>query len=165
MHLTINQWLRDLWHSRPELFHHTRVLDIGAHSGLCGSAASLFADCYYTGLDARPGPNVDVVCLAHQYQPEQLYDVVICCSTLEHDPFWAQTVTHIPSLLKPGGTLIMTFPTIGWPEHEVECAPLPNYYRNIDTDEIFNLLKGSFMRIDIRVGDREAFLLALDRKA
>ena len=163
MHLTITRWLRELWHSHPDLFHGKRVLDVGS-SAVSGSAAPLFSDCQYVGLDARPGPNVDVVCLAHQYQPEQPFDVVVCCSTLEHDPFWKQSLKHMPELLIPGGALILAFPGPDWPVHEVECAPMPGYYRNLEADEVLEVIEGKFEQVEVRRGDRETFVLATGRK-
>jgi 2-polyprenyl-3-methyl-5-hydroxy-6-metoxy-1,4-benzoquinol methylase len=46
-----------------------------------------------------------------------LFDVVISCEVMEHNPFWVATLTNMIRLLKPGGLLVMSCATIGRKEH------------------------------------------------
>jgi SAM-dependent methyltransferase len=80
----------------------------------------------YTGVDLSPGPCVDVVCDSHhlgdRFAPES-FDTVLCCETLEHDLRPWVTVAHLHALLKPGGHLLITTPTFGFPLHRypIDC--------------------------------------------
>ena len=165
MHDTVQAWLRQLWHEHPALFHGTRVLECGSLI-VNATASGFFADCEYTGLDATPGPGVDVVSLVHEYQPEEPFDVALSTSMLEHDPHWRESVTHMADLLRPGGSLILTFPNPGWPEHELSCSPGESYYRNLEAGEVLALLDGRFDDVRAKRGDRrpETFVLALGKR-
>lgn len=98
----------------------TRVLDIGSYD-VNGSVRDIFdkSGIPYTGLDARPGPNVDVVCTS-QNIPEGLglFNCVTCLEMLEHDPDPFGTIAAIHGSMSGGGILIITVPGIGFPKHE-----------------------------------------------
>lgn len=73
----------------------------------------------YVGIDIGEGPGVDYVMDARE-APARLgvgWDVVICCSMLEHAEDWHGAVVAIKKLCRPGTTLIMTVPTIGFRYH------------------------------------------------
>jgi SAM-dependent methyltransferase len=102
----------------------------------------------YIGVDAVEGPGVDAVSKAHEYNPPEPPDIVISCEMLEHDPFCRKSIQHMASILKPGGTLILTAATIGRAVHgtrQAEPAGSPantrlpefmDYYRNIEIEDI-----------------------------
>jgi len=164
MHDTVRHWLRSLFHEHPALFHGKRVLECGSLI-MHESPRALFAACDYTGLDATAGPGVDVVGLAHKYQPPEPFDVVLCTSMLEHDPHWRQSVAHMIDMLRPGGALLLTFPTPGYPEHEIQCAPGGGYYRNLEPGDVLALLDGRFDDVRATVGQRpEVFILAMGKR-
>ena len=91
MHREIADWLRQAWHRYPELFNGKRVLECGSrYVGFSSRAMFPMAD--YTGVDAQEGQGVDVVSLVHEYEPDAPFDVVVCTSMLEHDPYWRQSL-------------------------------------------------------------------------
>jgi SAM-dependent methyltransferase len=93
-----------------------RVLDIGSYD-VNGSLRPLFTN--YTGLDMRPGPNVDQVANSHQMPfPDCEFEVVTCVEMLEHDDNPFKTMQEIHRVLKPGGWVILAASGIFFPPHE-----------------------------------------------
>jgi SAM-dependent methyltransferase len=74
----------------------------------------------YLGTDAQPGPGVDMVCPA-QDLPEALgedaADVVISTEMLEHAEDWRAAVVGMMRILAPGGVLLLTTRSKGFPFH------------------------------------------------
>lgn len=74
----------------------------------------------YTGIDFRPGANVDLVVDGHDIKKEfkeGQFDMVICFDTLEHDrAFWI-TMENMAWVLKKGGWLLLGAPSIRHPRH------------------------------------------------
>ena len=95
------------------------VLDVGSFD-VNGNVRDIFKGARYVGIDSRPGPNVDRVVDAHDlvatFGPES-FDTVVCCEMLEHDLNFLETISNIYHVLKPGGYLIITTPTFGFPLH------------------------------------------------
>jgi len=107
-----------------------KCLDVGSYN-VNGCVRELFAD--YTGLDARPGPNVDVVAWANNIPfPDSTFDVVTCLEMLEHDPDPFSSVREMKRVLKPDGKLVLTVPGIGFPRHDY-----PNDYWRMTKDGLF----------------------------
>ena len=73
------------------------------------------------GVDVRAGPGVDLICAVEE-APDRLgtgsFDVVICAEMLEHVPDWGAAVTAMKRLLVPGGTLVLTTRSPGFPLHD-----------------------------------------------
>lgn len=142
----------------PDFFKNVKVLDVGSLD-INGSNKDLFEESDYAGLDIGPGPNVDIVSLAHEYQaPDESYDVIISTECFEHDMHWEKSLVNIIRMLKVGGLFVFTCASDGRPEHgtrrtKPEDAPLlegfgewGDYYKNlnqadirtaIDVDKIF----------------------------
>ena len=136
----------------PEHFRNKWVLDVGSLD-INGNNRYLFEDCLYTGLDLGPGPNVDTISPAHDFEggptapdPECIsggYDTVISTEAFEHDPYFEKTLKHIVMrLLKPGGLFLFTCATEGRAEHGTEKAspedaPFTNgHYRPLTRQDI-----------------------------
>jgi SAM-dependent methyltransferase len=101
----------------PDYFTNKKVLGVGTYD-VCGSEDMFFDDCDYAGLDLGPGPGVDIVCPAQDYDaPDGSYDVIISCECFEHNPFYKETIQNIVRLLKPGGLFLFTCATTGRPVH------------------------------------------------
>lgn len=101
----------------PEYFVNKKVIGIGTFD-VCGSEDSFFDFCDYQGLDIGPGPGVDIVCPAQDFDaPANSYDVVISCECFEHNPFYKETIINIYRILKPGGLFLFTCATTGRPVH------------------------------------------------
>jgi SAM-dependent methyltransferase len=72
----------------------------------------------YIATDMRPGPGVDEVCSAEQLP---VYwsnaDLVISTEMLEHAADWRAAVEGMIDVLKPGGVLVLTTRSDGFPLH------------------------------------------------
>lgn len=101
----------------PEAFKNRKVLDIGSFN-VNGNEKPWFENCDFTGLDIGPGPGVDVVCSAHEYnQPDGTFDTIISCECWEHNPFYKESILNAIRMLKTGGFFIFTCATTGRPVH------------------------------------------------
>jgi Sulfotransferase family/Methyltransferase domain len=100
-----------------------RLLEVGALdvNGSPREQLSALAPELYLGVDLRPGPGVDLVCPV-QDAPSLLgpasFDAVICTEVLEHIEDWRQAVSAMKELLRPGGTLVITTRSPGFPLHD-----------------------------------------------
>ena len=80
--------------------------------------------CFFTGraayhyvLDVEPAPSVDVVGDARTMPfSDASIDVVLCTQVLEHIPEPIAVIGEIRRVLKPGGTLLLSVPSI-FPQH------------------------------------------------
>ena len=126
-----------------------KCLDVGAFN-VNGCIRDCFAD--YTGLDMRPGPNVDIVAMANAIPfPDDTFDVVTCLETLEHDPDPFGSIREMRRVLKPGGALVLTVPGIGFPRHDY-----PSDYWRMTEDGLRILLDG-MERIEARADGKHSF--------
>ena len=101
----------------PEFFENKKVLGIGTFN-VCGTEDQFFNNCQYEGLDLGPGPGVDIVCPAQDYNaPDNSYDVTISCECFEHNPYYKETIQNAYRMLKQGGMLLFTCATTGRPIH------------------------------------------------
>ena len=125
----------------PEFFVGTRVLEIGSLD-VNGSIRSFFVDCDYKGLDVAPGPGVDIVGGGHEFDaPNGSFDVVVSVETMEHNPYWIETVGNMLRLCREGGLILITCASLGRVEHgttrsDPQSSPLTiglgwDYYRNV----------------------------------
>jgi len=96
-----------------------RVLDIGSYD--CNGTykdifnGSLIPDFnwIYTGMDTRPGPNVDIVCRDLYSWPELdcVYpDLIISGQCLEHVPMPWVWIKEIARICTPGGHILLVAP-------------------------------------------------------
>lgn len=103
------------------------VLEIGSYN-VNGSVRECFADATsYVGVDMRAGPGVDVVAKGNALHREvrqdilgrDSFDCVLAYETLEHDPFFWETLANMRSMVDPAGSgiMIVTTPTIRFPYH------------------------------------------------
>jgi SAM-dependent methyltransferase len=101
----------------PQFFNNKKVLGIGTFN-VCGTEDEYFTDCDYQGLDLGPGPGVDIVCPAQEYDaPDSTFDTIISCECFEHNPFYEGTIQNAVRMLKPGGMFLFTCATTGRPVH------------------------------------------------
>ena len=141
----------------PEYFNNKIVLGVGTFD-VCGSEDKFFENCEYSGLDLGPGPGVDIVCPAQDYDaPDESYETIISCECFEHNPFYKETIQNIVRLLKPNGMFLFTCATTGRPVHGIKSLEeeskikhenwitMPNvsidnwdneYYKNLTEDDI-----------------------------
>jgi SAM-dependent methyltransferase len=141
----------------PKYFENKKVLGIGTFN-VCGTEDSFFENCDYQGLDLGPGPGVDIVCPAQDYDaPDGSYDTIISCECFEHNPYYKETIQNAVRLLKSGGMFLFTCATTGRPVHGVKSLEetskqkfenwktMPNvsrenwdneYYKNLTEEDI-----------------------------
>jgi SAM-dependent methyltransferase len=99
------------------------ILDVGAYdvNGSLKNKIMEFGPKTYVGVDIREGPNVDLVCdisnLAYLFG-ENAFDGIICTEVLEHVQNWQLAILNLKRVVNPGGFVLITAPTIGFPFHE-----------------------------------------------
>ena len=141
----------------PNYFTNKKVLGIGTFN-VCGTEDTYFDDCDYSGLDLGPGPGVDIVCPAQDYDaPNNTFDTIISCECFEHNPYYKETIQNAVRMLKSGGMFLFTCATTGRPVHGVKSLEekskekfpnwktMPNvsrenwdneYYKNLTEEDI-----------------------------
>lgn len=106
----------------------SRVLEIGSLD-VNGSVRPIFSDANeYIGIDPIKGRGVDIVASSYQIPKlfkKESFDCVICCETLEHDPFFWITIRNMRWVLKKGGWLIVSAPSLRQKVHQYP----KDYYR------------------------------------
>ncbi len=92
------------------------VLDVGAQ--YCPYFPLFGHKCdSYTSMDLVDTPIVDIACNAESMPVEDCsYDLVLCTQVLEHCENPQRIVDECHRVLKPGGTLILTVPSV-YPVH------------------------------------------------
>jgi len=99
-----------------------RVLEVGARNvnGSAREAVMSLAPLDYIGVDLDAGPGVDEVCdvtdLAPHFGPGK-FSVVISTEMLEHVRDWRAAVSNMKTVLAPGGLLLLTTRSAGYPYH------------------------------------------------
>jgi SAM-dependent methyltransferase len=97
----------------PDFFTNKSVLEFGSLN-INGTVRIFFDNCLYIGLDLGNGADVDVVCIAHEYNmPDQTFDTVLSCEMFEHDPHWDKSFANMIRLCKNNGLIFFTCATTG----------------------------------------------------
>lgn len=98
------------------------VLEVGS-GDVNGTPREVFAPLApneYIGVDAAPGPCVDVVAdatgLVKRFGAGR-FDIVISTEMLEHVSDWRGSINAMKDVLKPGGLLFITTRSPGFPYH------------------------------------------------
>ncbi len=106
----------------PEEVRGKRVLEVGALD-VNGSLRPVFAGWgpgEYVGIDMVAGHGVDRICSAEQMMAElgpDSFDVVIATEIIEHVDDWRRVIANIKGVCKPGGIILVTTPSKGFPYH------------------------------------------------
>lgn len=97
----------------------------------------------YIGVDIRPGNKVDQICdagaLVATFGAES-FDVVVSTEMLEHAEDWRGAVSNMKRVLAPGGLLLITTRSPGFPQHDYPS----DFWRFTREDalEIFSDMEG-----------------------
>lgn len=99
-----------------------RVLEVGSYdvNGTPRPTLSKLGPSSYIGMDASPGPSVDVAANAELLSlifGEASFDVVISTEMLEHVKDWKKIIVELKRVLKPSGLLLLTTRSFGFPYH------------------------------------------------
>lgn len=146
-HIAQTHFVKCIKDKFPQMFDGRRVLEVGSYN-VNGSIRSMFERCYYVGIDVMPGDGVDVVCSGDKFTSEHLFDVIVSCEMLEHNPFWEETLKNMYGLLKVGGLMILTCAAPGRAEHGTQrtadmASPssnlFGNYYRNLTVNDVMGV--------------------------
>lgn len=100
-----------------------RVCELGSYdvNGSVRPQVAVLKPSEYVGVDLRAGPGVDRVCdvccggMADRYGA---FDIVIATETLEHVQSWPLFIRAMKRLARPGGHLILTARSPGFPPHD-----------------------------------------------
>jgi SAM-dependent methyltransferase len=125
MHASVMAFVRERLENNHAAGKH--VLEIGSYN-VNGSVREIIEPmkpASYHGIDIRPGPGVDEVCdwTEREPNPNEHYDLIICCEMLEHCKDWQVAVESMKDL-PPPSELIITTRSPGFPLHEE-----PDYWR------------------------------------
>jgi SAM-dependent methyltransferase len=100
-----------------------QVLEVGSLNvnGSLRAHVEALKPVWYFGIDIQAGAGVDRVLDIANLTTERPYcdfDLVICTEMLEHAPDWRAAIQRIKGALKPGGWLLLTTRSVGFPFHE-----------------------------------------------
>ncbi len=114
------------------------VLEIGGR-WINGGIRDLFPNAHpYVSLDIVAGPLVDVVADAATWEPDRLYDLIVCTEVFEHTPAWPEILRTAAAACRPGGRLVVTMAGPGRVEHGADGGPVlaGEYYANVDPEDL-----------------------------
>ena len=99
-----------------------RVVEAGAYdyNGSVRGVYEAMGPASYTGTDVQPGPGVDLVCPAEKLPAElgdEAADILLTTEMLEHAEDWRGAMTGMTRVLAPGGLLLLTTRSPGFPYH------------------------------------------------
>jgi SAM-dependent methyltransferase len=142
-----------------ERVHGRRVLEVGSRlvesEALEGvptirTALERLHPTEYIGVDLATGPGVDRICAAEDlisHFGASSFDVVLTTEMLEHVRDWRRVVHNLKGVLTPGGTLVVTTRSRGFPFHGY---PLDFWrYERSDLAQIFSDLTIEVLRSDL----------------
>lgn len=99
-----------------------KVIEIGSYdvNGSIRSIVESLNPSDYVGVDLKEGPGVDMVCSAEELLNcfcDDNFDVVISTEMIEHVKDWRKVISNIKKICKPGGILLITTRSYGFPYH------------------------------------------------
>ncbi len=150
-HRTQIAWCLKVKEKYPQYFIKKRILEIGSLD-INGNNKGLFENCDYIGLDVIKGKNVDVVSIAHEYNSDIPFDVILSTNAFEHDMYFELTLKKMVELLKPSGLMFFsacsnhkvhgTEKTSPWASGtaQINNKKWANYYKHMRIEDITNIL-------------------------
>jgi SAM-dependent methyltransferase len=113
-----------------------RVVEVGSYNynGSPRAVIEAMGPASYLGTDAQAGPGVDLVCPAEKLPAElgdDSADIVVSLEMLEHALDWRGAMAGMARVLAPGGLLLLTTRSPGFPNH-----PHPEDHWRFTTDHM-----------------------------
>ena len=144
MHGSVNSFIQK--HLRKADVFNQTVLEVGSRN-INGSVRDIilpFQPEQYIGTDMEAGDGVDVVLnaldLVTMYG-EESFDIVVCAEMLEHCEHWKGAIANMKSVLKPGGMILLTTRSPGYPLHEY-----PSDYWRFTRSDMVNIFEDFYIR-------------------
>lgn len=106
----------------PDKVAGKRIIDVGScdFNGTIRPLLESYGPSEYMGIDVLEGPSVDRVMDANDmvetFGPDS-FDIVLALEMMEHTPDWRRSLSSIKNVCKPGGIIIVTAPSPGYPYH------------------------------------------------
>ena len=150
MHASVLAWIREAV-TRGEI-EGGRVLEVGSYNvnGTVRPILEAHHPAEYRGVDATSGPGVDQVvdctALVDTFRPGS-WDVVVSTEMLEHVENWRASVRNLINVVAPGGLLIITTRSPGFPYH-----PFPGDFWRYTCDS-FQRILGNAGLTPVEVGE------------
>jgi 2-polyprenyl-3-methyl-5-hydroxy-6-metoxy-1,4-benzoquinol methylase len=162
VHLGNRLWWNEVVHRWPTHFRDAQVLEVGSYN-VNGSIRDLVSGAaLYHGIDWRPGPDVDEVCLAHAFAPrpaDRRFDTLVSASMLEHDPHWMASVAQTMQALRPGGRAFWSWCSGASHPHCEETAP-DGRYHPLKLEGMLELVEGLGYCVESVVSESAQYGLA-----
>ena len=144
------EFVRLAYQALPADLLEGKVLEVGSYD-VNGTVREIFAKATeYVGVDISEGPSVDLVCFGHDISlPDNSFNVSLSFNCFEHDIYWAQTFKNMVRLTAPGGAVIFTCPSKGFPEHGTRRSDpdLSPGNQSVGLDYYRNLSEADFMAV------------------
>lgn len=137
----------------PEMVTGKLVLECGSYdvNGSVRPHCEAMQPVSYVGIDLRPGPRVDIVMTADEIPDvpgmHDYYDLVVSTEMLEHVEDWRTAIYGMLVALKPGGHLVITTRSPGFPLHDY-----PGDHWRYPNEDMKAILVGAGL-VDITVED------------
>lgn len=140
-------------------------LDVGGRN-VNGTVRVELPNTKWTGLDLRPGPDVDIVADAATWRDTQRYDIIIATELFEHAEHWKDIIKTMWYHLDPAGpgVLISTCASIGRNAHGASGEGVPpagEWYGNVAPDDIRDELDRYFAAIEVEYNPNPGDVYAL----
>jgi SAM-dependent methyltransferase len=107
---------------REECFKDKSIIEVGSMNvnGSLRSVVEAYGPKEYIGVDLQIGPGVNQICkvenLIEKFGKNR-FDVIISTELMEHVDHWKRSIHNMKQILKPGGMIILTTRSIGFPYH------------------------------------------------
>lgn len=107
---------------RQEDISGKRVIEVGSFNvnGSLRAVIQRFQPAEYIGVDIVAGPGVDQICASEKLIKRfgsQSFDVVVSTEMVEHVRDWKKVVHNLKTVLRPGGLLLISTRSEGFPYH------------------------------------------------
>jgi len=139
-----------------------KVLEVGSRivSGSMRGYMESLNPKEYVGIDIVPGEGVDLILDVHDLENhfgKNVFDIIICSDTLEHIDNLESASLNMHSVLKIGGKLVLSVPTM-----ETHYHGFPHDYWRITLKDFKHLF--SFMKV-LGAYDTEGACIILEKQS